>query len=286
MFEAPDGEEVAFTRAIQRSSGDAYSSVYKLDGRIVSAEAYNQRLESYGILVRARNFLVFQGDIENVAQMSPKDLTAMFETISGSAALRREYEEAEIRAKEANSAMGVLFTRRKALAAEKRQKREQKEEAERHMNLMAELDQCKVKQALWQVFHIKEDIFEERTRAKALSAAASSAEETATAAEAAAEVQRRKQASLAKQRLLLEKESSKKRVEAGKRNPGLIKAKEQIAHAQRRLHAAEKEEETAKRKTAEHSAKITNLREQLAHLQDGKILVLMLHSVCYLHLSN
>jgi structural maintenance of chromosome 1 len=64
VFAPPEGGEVRFERAIAPSGGgaggDAYASAYKLDGRPVAAEAYHARLESYGILVRARNFLVFQ----------------------------------------------------------------------------------------------------------------------------------------------------------------------------------------------------------------------------------
>ncbi len=38
-----------------------------------------------------------QGDIESVAAMNPKELTVLFEAVSGSEALRREYEEAQVR---------------------------------------------------------------------------------------------------------------------------------------------------------------------------------------------
>ena len=62
MFETGDGEEVAFARVIAPSGGsaEAYTSHYRIDGREVRWDAYNARLQSYGILVQARNFLVFQ----------------------------------------------------------------------------------------------------------------------------------------------------------------------------------------------------------------------------------
>lgn len=62
-FEGPDGEMVQFTRTIHAASahdGSVYSSQYRVNGTTVSMEAYNKKLESYGILVKARNFLVFQ----------------------------------------------------------------------------------------------------------------------------------------------------------------------------------------------------------------------------------
>jgi structural maintenance of chromosome 1 len=42
------------------SSEAAYQSQYKINDRSVSWDAYNTKLTSYGILVKARNFLVFQ----------------------------------------------------------------------------------------------------------------------------------------------------------------------------------------------------------------------------------
>ena len=45
---------------------------------------YTSRLESLGINVKAKNFLVFQGAVESIAMKSPKERTALFEEISQS----------------------------------------------------------------------------------------------------------------------------------------------------------------------------------------------------------
>ena len=39
-------------------------------------------LENIGILVKAKNFLVYQGEVESIAMKNAKDRTAMFEKIS------------------------------------------------------------------------------------------------------------------------------------------------------------------------------------------------------------
>ena len=60
----------------------------------MSAAEYQQALEKHNILIKARNFLVFQvcencdavnfqGDVETIASQSPKDLTRLIEQISG-----------------------------------------------------------------------------------------------------------------------------------------------------------------------------------------------------------
>lgn len=56
-----------------------------------------------------------QGDIENVAQMQPRDLTLLFEHISGSAAHRGEYEELEKKKAEAEERVTYIFSRKKAI---------------------------------------------------------------------------------------------------------------------------------------------------------------------------
>jgi structural maintenance of chromosome 1 len=63
VYETDEGEEVHFSRVIQPSSSDpnaTYASVYKINDRVVTWDAYSKRLAGYGILVKVRNFLVFQ----------------------------------------------------------------------------------------------------------------------------------------------------------------------------------------------------------------------------------
>lgn len=51
-----NGSELQFTRTITGSGG----SEYRIDGKVVTWDEYNAKLKSLGILVKARNFLVFQ----------------------------------------------------------------------------------------------------------------------------------------------------------------------------------------------------------------------------------
>ena len=71
--------------------------------------------------------------------MTPKDLTAMFEVISGSDAHRKEYEELEAKKSAADDQLRFMFSKKKTVVAERKQKHEQKVEAERHMRMQQEL---------------------------------------------------------------------------------------------------------------------------------------------------
>ncbi len=66
VFETGAGEEVEFARVIVPSGGAA-------SGYEVRWEDYNARLQSYGILVQARNFLVFQARARTLAARPRSD---------------------------------------------------------------------------------------------------------------------------------------------------------------------------------------------------------------------
>lgn len=59
------------------------SSSYFLDGRSVAWKDYNAQLAKFNILVKAKNFLVFQGDVEGVASQDSKALARLIDRISG-----------------------------------------------------------------------------------------------------------------------------------------------------------------------------------------------------------
>ena len=72
--------EIQFMRTI--TSSDA--SEYRIDGKKVPEKEYQAKLKSIGLLVKSRNFLVFQNEVTKVAQKSPKELTELIERVSGS----------------------------------------------------------------------------------------------------------------------------------------------------------------------------------------------------------
>lgn len=80
-----------------------------------------------------------QGDIEKVASRSPEGLTQLFEQISGSDALKQEYEHLEQEKAKAEEKTSLLFSKKKSIMAERKQKKEQKDEAEHHMKMQEQL---------------------------------------------------------------------------------------------------------------------------------------------------
>lgn len=114
------------------------ASEYKLNKRTVTYTTYNEALIKHNILVKAKNFLVFQGDVEAVASQSPKELTRLVEQISGSLELAAEYEKAKEDQDRATENATHNFTKRRAITGEIKQYKEQKGEAERFEALCQE----------------------------------------------------------------------------------------------------------------------------------------------------
>lgn len=118
------------------------ASEYKLNGKVVMYSAYNAALMGHNILVKAKNFLVFQGDVEAVASQSLRELSRLIDQISESLELAGEYEKAKEAQDRATENATFNFTKRRGIAGEIKQYKEQKGEAERFENLCDEKVRC------------------------------------------------------------------------------------------------------------------------------------------------
>ncbi|PLB52680.1 subunit of the multi protein cohesin complex [Aspergillus steynii IBT 23096] len=156
VYEDDAGEEQQWRRSIT-SQG---VSEYRINNRTVTAQQYNEALESENILIKARNFLVFQGDVEAIASQSPRDLTRLIEQISGSLEYKAEYERLKAEAEEAAEQQTVQLNRRRGINSEIKQYQEQKREAENYARKAEERDQAIITHILWKLFHFQRTIDE------------------------------------------------------------------------------------------------------------------------------
>jgi structural maintenance of chromosome 1 len=131
------------------------ASEYKLNKRTVTYTTYNEALIKHNILVKAKNFLVFQGDVEAVASQSPKELTRLVEQISGSLGLAPEYEKYKEDQDRATENATHNFTKRRAITGEIKQYKEQKGEAERFEALCQERVRRKSFATRWLNFYLE-----------------------------------------------------------------------------------------------------------------------------------
>ncbi|GAA5989539.1 hypothetical protein JCM10908_000522 [Rhodotorula pacifica] len=165
-----DGERTAWVIAVyidqeaqtewkfQRSISVSGSSEYKINGKAVSYKRYNEQLEAFNILVKAKNFLVFQGDVEAVASQSPKDLSRLVDQISGSLDLKDEYDRCASALAKATEQSVAQHSRRKGVNSEVKQYQLMKTEAERWQSLQTQRADAVVHHVVWKLFHIQEGI--------------------------------------------------------------------------------------------------------------------------------
>src|SRR5271170_7000541 len=151
VYEDDAGEEQMWKRTIT----NAGVSEYRINERVVTAQQYNESLEGENILIKARNFLVFQGDVESIASQSPKDLTKLIEQISGSLEYKAEYEKLKAESEAAAEQQTFQLNRRRGINSEIKQYQEQKREAENYARKAEERDQAIITHILWKLFHFQ-----------------------------------------------------------------------------------------------------------------------------------
>lgn len=109
VYQLETGSELHFTRNITTAG----SSEYRIDDKVVTWDGYSAKLKSLGILVKTRNFLVFQGGVESIASRNPTELTAHLEQISGSDEFKREYAELELKKGSAEEKSTLIYQEKK-----------------------------------------------------------------------------------------------------------------------------------------------------------------------------
>ena len=156
VYEDDAGDEQLWKRTITNQG----VSEYRINNRTVAAQQYNEALEAENILIKARNFLVFQGDVEAIASQSPRDLTRLIEQISGSLEYKAEYERLKEAQEEALENQNYNLNRRRGINSEIKQYQEQKREADSYARKADGRDQAIVTHILWKLYHFQRVIEE------------------------------------------------------------------------------------------------------------------------------
>ncbi|KIM37018.1 hypothetical protein M413DRAFT_448746 [Hebeloma cylindrosporum] len=260
VYADADKKEWRFQRTISTTG----ASEYKLNKKVVTYAAYNAALISHNILVKAKNFLVFQGDVEAVASQSPRELSRLIEQISGSLELAPEYEKAKEAQERATENATFNFTKRRGIAGEIKQYKEQKTEADRFEAICQERDQLILERILTKLYHIAMGIEgntetvmeknEELVELRQAQEAHNQEVEGARAAQAKART------------AVMQKEKGIKKAEKAleAKRPDLVATEAQITHATRKMKNALKTKEDLVKNQTQLEAKVAALQQELA----------------------
>ncbi|CAB4059542.1 SMC1 [Lepeophtheirus salmonis] len=243
-FSAPSEEGMSqkkFTRSIAGSSSD-----HKIDNETVSGSTYMRELERLGINVNAKNFLVFQGAVESIAMKNPKELTMLFEEIAGSGALKNDYLRLKSEMNEAEENTNSTYQKKKAIGAERKEAKIEKEEAEKYQKLKDNMaDRC-VEIQLYRLYHNERAIKEH--------------EEVENKLKDVKKDLGKAQRDFAKvDSSIREKENDIQRL-----RPEFIKSKERTAHLQKKTEGARKSLKQAEKASKSHQQDIQELERELS----------------------
>ncbi|RDB26948.1 Structural maintenance of chromosomes protein 1 [Hypsizygus marmoreus] len=258
-----DGKEWKFQRTISTTG----ASEYKLNNKVVTYSAYNAALIGHNILVKAKNFLVFQGDVEAVASQSPRELSRLIDQISGSLELAGEYEKAKEAQDRATENATFNFTKRRGIAGEIKQYKEQKGEAERFEALCDEKDDLILRRNLFKLYQIEEAIEMNSRTIVSKNKDLAGLREEQRVHEKALETARAAQAKV--RMTVMQKEKSIKKTEKtldGKR-PDLVSLEAQITHSTRKIANATKTKDEVSRNEEKLRERVESLQNELVNVK-------------------
>lgn len=263
VFEDEKKKEWLFQRTISTTG----ASEYKLNKRTVTYTTYNEALIKHNILVKAKNFLVFQGDVEAVASQSPKELTRLVEQISGSLELAAEYEKAKEDQDRATENATHNFTKRRAITGEIKQYKEQKGEAERFEALCQERDDLILHRLLFKLFRIEEGLEKNAEEITTLGTSIAGLQEEKEGRDEELEHARTDQAKIRTAVAKAEKRIKKAEKALEDKKPELMAVEASFAHSSRKLNNAQKLQEQVSKEVEKQAMKVRGYQGDMQSVQ-------------------
>ncbi|ETE63401.1 Structural maintenance of chromosomes protein 1B, partial [Ophiophagus hannah] len=255
VYVEENGEEKRFSRIIQGNGSE-----FLINDTAVNHSMYTKALAEIGIIARAKNCLVFQGEVEAIAMKKPKERTQLFEQISTSGELAAEYAEKKRNLQKAEEDAQFSYNKKKNVAAERKRAKLEKEEAEHYQELFEELTEHKKQLQLFRLYHneqkikfLNDKVAEKTKIIDTKKMAVSHAEETIKAKKSAFGM-------LTRSSQHIEKEIRALEVMLNQKRPQYIKAKEKTSYQIKKV-------DMAKNKLRDHMKKQAKQEEGKRELE-------------------
>ncbi|XP_061438408.1 structural maintenance of chromosomes protein 1B isoform X5 [Rhineura floridana] len=235
VYSEENGEDKTFSRII-RGNG----SEFLVNDVAVSRSMYTKELEEIGIIARARNCLVFQGEVETIAMKKPKERTQLFEQISNSGEFAADYAEKKKNMQQAEEEAQFSYNKKKNVAAERKRAKLEKEEAEHYQMLFEELGEYRGQLQLFKLYHNEQKINLINNKLAAKNTNISAKKTAVSHAEEAVKAKKKMLGVLNRNQQQIEKEIKSLEVVLNQKRPQYIKAKERTSHQIKKVDTAKK----------------------------------------------
>ncbi|KAK9515373.1 hypothetical protein VZT92_026025 [Zoarces viviparus] len=265
VYQEDNGEERSFTRAIIGSSSE-----YRINSKVVGLPEYSEELEKLGILIKARNFLVFQGAVESIAMKNPKERTALFEEISRSGDLAQEYERRKKEMVKAEEDTQFNYHRKKNIAAERKEAKQEKEEAERYQRLKDEVARASVQLQLFKLYHNETEIEKLNKELSQRNKEIDKDRKKMDHVEEELKDKKKELGRLMREQQTVEKDIKEKDSELNQKRPQYIKAKENTSHKIKKLEAARKSLQNAQKMYKKRKGDMDELDDEMKAVELAK----------------
>uniref|UniRef100_A0A8C2X2W3 Structural maintenance of chromosomes protein n=1 Tax=Cyclopterus lumpus TaxID=8103 RepID=A0A8C2X2W3_CYCLU len=265
VYQEDNGEDRSFTRAIIGSSSE-----YRINSKVVGLPEYSEELEKLGILIKARNFLVFQGAVESIAMKNPKERTALFEEISRSGDLAQEYDRRKKEMVKAEEDTQFNYHRKKNIAAERKEAKQEKEEAERYQRLKDEVARASVQLQLFKLYHNETEIEKLNKELSQRNKEIDKDRKKMDHVEEELKDKKKELGRLMREQQTIEKEIKEKDSELNQKRPQYIKAKENTSHKIKKLEAARKSLQNAQKMYKKRKGDMDELDKEMKAVELAK----------------
>ncbi|XP_041859028.1 structural maintenance of chromosomes protein 1A [Melanotaenia boesemani] len=265
VYQEDNGEERSFTRVIIGASSE-----YRINNKVVGLPEYSEELEKLGILIKARNFLVFQGAVESIAMKNPKERTALFEEISRSGELAQEYDRRKKEMVKAEEDTQFNYHRKKNIAAERKEAKQEKEEAERYQRLKDEVARASVQLQLFKLYHNETEIEKLNKELGQRNKEIEKDRKKMDHVEEELKDKKKELGRMMREQQTIEKEIKEKDSELNQKRPQYIKAKENTSHKIKKLEAARKSLQNAQKMYKKRKADMDELDKEMRAVELAK----------------
>ncbi|XP_069823979.1 structural maintenance of chromosomes protein 1B [Dendropsophus ebraccatus] len=264
VYSEENGEEKTFSRLIRGNSSD-----YQLNKKSLGRAAYVLELEKIGVIVKARNCLVFQGEVESIAIKKPKERTHLFEQISNSLEFAEEYEKKKKLMLQAEEDAQFSYSKRKNAAVERKQARLEKEEADAYKKLQHQVRNSKAKLQLFQLYYNENKLGSLAKQLEEKRLDTNSQKEQLAHCESELKEAKKGLGKVTRDLQHLEKEIKIKETSLNDLRPQYIKAKENTAHQIKKSESAKSSLKNNEKRCNKLDQEIEELETEIAAVQEA-----------------
>ncbi|XP_065426118.1 structural maintenance of chromosomes protein 1B isoform X2 [Chrysemys picta bellii] len=257
-----NGEEKTFSRIIRGSCSE-----FLFNDKAVSRSVYTAELEKIGIIVKARNCMVFQGAVESIAMKKPKERTQLFEQISNSWEFAEEYERKKKKMQQAEGDAQFNYNKKKHVAVERKHAKLEKEEAERYQMLLEELKENRIQLQLFRLYHNEKKIDFLNNKLDEKNMDVNTKEDSLSSAEDTFKAKKKVLGMLNRDQQHMEKEMKTLEASLNQKRPQYIKAKENTSHQIKKVDLAKKSLKDNEKHLAKQEQNIKELDTELTDVE-------------------